>query len=380
MLACSEPISDEELALSDHESDAARGLRDDFNGRHIFRHVTFNDEQFWTDTLQMHTVIETAVDPMTALAVGIKVDATAVPPDVLKTADLTDPATTVALIALDAVVGINGRVNAAGDLVAVGITCALCHSTVDDSVAYGIGNRLDGWPNRTLDPGLILSLSPALADKETQAVLTSWGPGRYDALWNQDGINDPVLIPPAYGLKGVELETYGGEGPISFWNAYVAVTQMHGKGSVEWPELGIDIDMRPDLVTPKLPDLLHYQLSLEAPRPLNTSYNQRAAARGETVFFGDGTCGTCHLRGLFTDARRTLHDPDETGMDPTRAERGGTGQYRTTPLRGAWQHPPYFHDGSAATFEDVVDHYDDYLGLGLTHRQKIDLVEFLKSL
>jgi len=328
----------------------------------------------------MNTVIQTAVDPTTALAVGLKVDATAVPPDVLASADLTDPATTVALIGLDAVVGIRGEVSARGDLISVGITCALCHSTVDDSVAYGIGNRLDGWPNRTLDPGLILSLSPALSDAETQAVLTSWGPGRYDALWNQDGINDPVLIPPAYGLKGVELETYGGEGPISFWNAYVAVTQMHGKGSVSWPELAIDIDTRPDLVTPRLPDLLDYQLSLEAPSPPPRSYNERAAARGRRVFFGDGTCGTCHLEGVLTDARYTLHDAEETGMDPTRAERGGTGQYRTTPLHGAWQHPPYFHDGSAATLEDVVLHYEATFTLGLETDQVADLVSYLQSL
>jgi hypothetical protein len=379
IIACGQPTSGDEIVAPSHDIDAAR-IRDEFSGRHIFRHVTFADEHFWTDTLHMNEVIETSVDPTTALGVGLKVDATAVPPDVLASADLTDPATTVALIALDAVVGINGRVNAAGDLVAVGITCALCHSTVDDSVMPGIGNRLDGWPNRTLDPGLILSLSPALSDPETQAVLTSWGPGYYDALWNQDGINDPTLIPPAYGLKGVGLETYGGEGPISFWNAYVAVTQMGGKGSVEWPELGIDIEMTPDVVTPRLPDLLKYQLSLDAPPPPPGSFDAEAAERGKEVFFGDGTCGTCHLEGLYTDARRTLHNPDETGMDPTRAERGGTGQYRTTPLRGAWQHPPYFHDGSAATFEDVVDHYDDYLGLELTDEQKSDLVEFLKSL
>ena len=377
--ACSEPPPSDATATSSIELEEARVHGPDMPGEYIFRYITFGDAEFWTDTLHMNEVIETAVDPTTALAVGLKVDATAVPPDVLASADLTDPATTVALIGLDAVVGIKGVVSATGDLVSVGITCALCHSTVDDSVAYGIGNRLDGWPNRTLDPGLILSLSPALSDPDTQAVLTSWGPGYYDALWNQDGISDPVLIPPAYGLRGVELETYGGEGPISFWNAYVAVTQMGGKGSVEWPELGIDIDMRPDLVTPKLPNLREYQKSLDAPHPPHTSYNERAAARGETVFFGDGTCGTCHLEPFYTDAPM-LHDPDETGMDPTRAERGGTGQYRTTPLRGAWQHPPYFHDGSAATFEDVVAHYDDYLGLDLTTRQKIDLVEFLKSL
>ncbi|MDH3729350.1 MAG: hypothetical protein OER77_17605, partial [Myxococcales bacterium] len=200
-------------------------------GKEIFRYDTFGDEALWTDVLQMHTVISTAVDPLTALAVGLKVDASVLPEGILEQVDLTDPATTVALLKLNAVVGLQGTVeeiDGTDVLTSVGITCAVCHSIVDDSVMPGIGNRLDGWPNRDLDPGLILSLSPALQDPATQAVLTSWGPGMYDAYWNQDGINNPQVIPPAWGLAGVDLETFTGEGPVSYWNSYVAVTQMGG--------------------------------------------------------------------------------------------------------------------------------------------------------
>ena len=348
-------------------------------GREIFRFDTFGNERFWTDTLRMHEVIQSAVDPLTALAVGLKVDADALPPGILTQVDLTDPATTVALLELDAVVGLKAQVSN-GTIQRVGVTCALCHSDVDDSVQEGIGHRLDGYPNRDLDPGRILSLSPALQDPAVQAVLTSWGPGRYDAYWNHDGINDPTVIPPAYGLDGVPVETFTGEGPVSYWNAYVAVTQMHSQGSFFDPELGIDIRATPDLVTPKLPDLQAYQLTLPAPAPLAGSFDADAAARGAEVFGGQATCADCHLPPTFTDAGQRVHSPSETGMDPVLAGRGTTGGYRTTPLRGAWQHPPYFHDGSAATLAEVVEHYDAFLGLGLSAEQKADLVEFLKSL
>jgi len=348
-------------------------------GKEIFRHDTFGDEQFWTGVLRMNEVIQSAVDPMTALSVGLKVDSEALPPGVLENANLSDPATTVALISLDAVVGIKGQVDKQGKLLSVGITCALCHSTVDNSVATGIGRRLDGWPNRDLNPGAIIALSPALP-REAKAVLNSWGPGRYDAYWNQDGLNEPTVIPPAYGLRRVELETFTGEGPVSYWNAYVAVTQMGGQGSFSDPRLGIEITHVPDLVTPKLPALREYQLSLEAPTPPRSSFDAAAAKRGRKVFFAEASCVKCHTPPTFTDVHRTLHDPAETGMDPTLAERATTGQYRTTPLAGVWQHPPYFHDGSAATLRDVVEHYDDVLNLGLSDRQKNDLVEYLKSL
>jgi mono/diheme cytochrome c family protein len=352
-------------------------------GREIFRHDTFGDEKLWTDTLRMHEVIAASVDPSTALAVGLKVDADALPPGILESADLEDPATTVALLELGAVVGIEATVEngTAGKVLrSVGVTCALCHSTVDDSVAPGIGRRLDGWPNRDLDPGLILSLSPAMQEPAVQAVLRSWGPGKYDAYFNHDGLSDPTVIPPAYGLRDVPLETFTGEGEVSYWNAYVAVTQMGGQGSFSDPRLGIDIEADPDLVTPKLEALRAYQFSLDAPSPPAGSFDEHAATRGEKVFRGAGECSGCHDGVALTDAADRLHAPEETGSDPVLAERATTGLYRTTPLRGVWQHPPYFHDGSAATLDEVVEHYDGHLALELSQEQKRDLVEYLKSL
>ena len=352
-------------------------------GKEIFRYDTFGDEALWTDVLQMHTVISTAVDPLTALAVGLKVDASVLPEGILEQVDLTDPVTTVALLKLNAVVGLQGTVeeiDGTDVLTSVGITCAVCHSIVDDSVMPGIGNRLDGWPNRDLDPGLILSLSPALQDPATQAVLTSWGPGMYDAYWNQDGINNPQVIPPAWGLAGVDLETFTGEGPVSYWNSYVAVTQMGGQGTFVDERLGIDIQADPDLVTPKLEALGAYQLSVSAPAPPPGSYDESSAALGKTLFEGKAQCATCHSGPSFTDANERLHTPEEVGLDPTLANRGTTGMYRTTPLRGVWQHPPYFHDGSAATLADVVDHYDALMTLELTEAEKAYLVEYLRSL
>jgi mono/diheme cytochrome c family protein len=356
------------------------------DGQCIFRHDTFGDEQLWTDVLRLHEVVQ-ELPPTQALALGLKVDAEAVPPDVLASADLEAPETTVALLELDAVVGVRAEV-VDGEIEQIGITCALCHSTVDDSVMPGIGARLDGWPNRDLDPGAIIAATPGLPDyaaslgvdaQTARAALTSWGPGRYDARFNQDLQSAPVLIPPAYGLADVPLETYTGDGPISYWNAYVAVTQMGAHGNFRDPELGIDIRHTPDLVTPKLPALRRYQFSLEAPPPPAGSYDKKAAKRGRAVFEGKGQCATCHTGDSFTDAP-TLHEPEEIGADPTEAQRSKTGLYRTTPLRGAWQHPPYFHDGSAATFADVVAHYDAVLGLGLDQEEAADLVAYLESL
>src|SRR5437867_7552923 len=227
-------------------------------GQYIFRHWTFGDEPFWTDTLHLNAVVEAAVSPATALAVGLKVDADRLPPGFLTSADLTSPATTVELLRRDAVVGVEADVTAAKHIKSLGITCALCHSTVDNSVTVGVGRRLDGWPNRDLNVGAIVALSPALP-AAVKAVFNSWGPGQYDAEFNRDGINNPVVIPPAFGLRGVALETYTGEGPVSYWNDSVAVTQMHGHGSFSDPELGIDIQQTPDRVTPVLPVLRPYQ-------------------------------------------------------------------------------------------------------------------------
>jgi cytochrome c5 len=345
------------------------------SGQTIFRFDTFGDEQKWTDVLRIHEVIPAAVSPVVALSVGLKVDADALPPGILETVDLNDPATTVALLSLDAVVGVMGKVED-GQLKEVGITCALCHSTVDDSVAPGIGHRLDGWPNRDLNPGAIIALSPALTDAQ-RAVFSSWGPGFYDPRFNIDGINDPVVLPPAFGLAGVAAETYTGDGPISYWNAYVAVTQMGGKGDFSDPRIGIFIDQEPDLVTPKLPALRDYQLSLATPRPPAGSFDATAAARGQLVFAE--YCAGCHAGAQFTDSP-ALHDAAETGMEALYATRSATKQYRSTPLRALWQHAPYFHDGSAATLEAVVDHYASVLAISLEGSERADLVEFLKSI
>ena len=356
------------------------------DGQCIFRYDTFGDEQLWTDVLRLQDVVQN-LPPTQALALGLKVDAEAVPPDVLASADLEAPETTVALLELDAVVGLRATVED-GVVERIGTTCALCHSTVDDSVAPGIGARLDGWPNRDLNPGAIIAATPGLptyaatlgVDAETaRTALESWGPGRYDARFNIDLQSAPVLIPPAYGLADVALETYTGDGPVSYWNNYVAVTQMGGQGTFIDRELGIEIIQTPDLVRPKLPALRDYQFSLRAPTPPAELVDEAAAERGRAVFEGAGRCSSCHSGDSFTDAPR-LHAPEEVGAEPLHAERSKTGLYRTTPLRGAWQHPPYFHDGSAATFEDVVAHYEEILGLDLSDCEAADLVAYLESL
>jgi mono/diheme cytochrome c family protein len=354
------------------------GVGNTASGKQIFRFETFANEGFWTDTLQLHTAVETRVSPELALAVGLKVDASDLPPGFVQSADLTSPATTVELLARNAVVGVKAEVEN-GRITRLGITCALCHSTVDNSVAPGIGTRLDGWANHDLNVGAIVALSPVLTSAQRR-VYNSWRAGTYDPRFNIDGINGPVVIPPAYGLQGVALETYTGDGPISYWNAYVAVTQMHGRGSFADPRLGLAIVAADDRVTPRLPALLQYQLSLRTPPPPAGSFDIAAAERGRLVFNGAGRCSTCHTGTTFTDANVTLHDPRDTGMNPEYAERSATGKYRTTPLRALWQHPPYFHDGSAATLAAVVDHYNWFFRLRLTDAQKGNLIEYLKSL
>ncbi len=358
-------------------------------GKEIFRFDTFGDEVYWTDTLRMHEVIASGVSPSTALSVGLKVDSDALP-EAVRTAiatgqvDLNDPATTVTLLKLNAVVGVQGTVetvNGQDRLTRVGITCALCHSTVDNSFAPGIGKRLDGYANRTLNVGAIVALSPAVP-VDLKAILNGWGPGMYDPRINFDGLNTPIVIPPAFGLRRVAMETFTGEGPVSYWNAYVAVTQMHAQGSFSDNRLGVNLVRNPDLVTAKLPALAEYQFSLDAPAPPAGSFDVAAAARGLALFNGAGTCATCHdPNRSFTDVNRgVLHAPAETGMDAAYAQRTTQKKYRTTPLRGLWQHPPYFHDGSAANVEAVVAHYNQTLSLGLSAAQQADLAEYLKSL
>ena len=354
------------------------------DGQWIFRYDTFGDEQLWTDVLRMHEVVQSAVSPRTALSVGLKVDASVLPPNFLAKANLDDPATTVELLRRNAVVGIVAKVEDR-NIVSLGITCALCHSTVDNSVTAGIGNRVDGQANRDLNPGAIIALSPAVPPAQKE-VYNSWGAGRYDPRFNHDSINGPVLIPNIYSLQGVPFETYTGDGPISYWNAYVGVTQMGGHGNFCDPRIGICISQTPDLVTPKLPALLQYQLSLVKPAPPPGSFNVAAAGRGRTVFNSAG-CSSCHAGSTFTDvgngpdsATPKLHDPAETGMNPLYASRSATGKYRTEPLRALWQHAPYFHDGSAVTLAAVVEHYNSHFLLGLTEAEKADLVEYLKSI
>jgi hypothetical protein len=368
-------------------------------GREIFRFDTFGDEQLWTTVLRMHEVIPT-IDPVTALGVGLKVDVEALPPEVIDAIRaggpaLTNPAVTVDLLKLNAVIGVKGQVNGDGELTSIGITCALCHSTVDDSLTHGVGRRLDGWANRDLNVGAIVGLSPSL-DEALKTEFSSWGPGKYDPRHHAfDGMNLiplnspslPIVIPSIYGLRNVGFETFTGDGPISYWNAYVGIGQMGGKGNFTDPRIGLVIHQSPDLVTPKLEDLLAYQLSLRTPEPPRGSFDRQAANRGRRLFRNEAGCATCHQGATFTDvldgaSRQVplLHDANEIGTEPEYASRSATKRYRTTPLRGLWQHPPYFHDGSAPDLPAVVEHYDQRFGLHLDAQQKSDLVEYLKTL
>ncbi|HEY2855557.1 MAG TPA: c-type cytochrome [Gemmatimonadaceae bacterium] len=359
------------------------------SGQQIFRFDSYGDESYWTDTLRMHEVIASSVSPATALAVGLKVDMDALPPAVVQAiqqgkVDLNSPATTVALLKLGAVVGINGSVDANNRLTSVGITCALCHSTVDNAFAPGIGHRLDAWPNRDLNVGAIVALSPNVPTS-LKAILNTWGPGKYDPRINIDGKNTPLVIPPAFGMRHVARETYTADGVVSYWNDYVAVTQMHGHGSFSDPRIGVNINNPPDLVSAKLEALRAYQFSLEKPQPQSGQVDASSAKRGKAVFMGAGGCASCHYGVALSDINSgVLHSPTEVGQDPAYALRTATKLYRTTPLRGLWNPPqlrgPYFHDGSAATLEQVVDHYIGVFHLALSAQQKSDLVAYLKTL
>ena len=361
------------------------------SGRQIFRYDTFGDEAFWTDQLRMQEPIST-VSPKKALEVGLKVDAEALPAAVVEgiksgRISLDDPKTTLALLKLNAVVGVKGTVqtvNGVDRLTRIGTTCALCHSTVDNSFSAGVGKRLDGWPNRDLNPGAIIALSPAL-DAQKKAVYNSWGKGRYDPRFNQDGINHPVVIPPAYGLAGINKITFTGDGDeIAYWNRYVSVTQMGGQGSFREPRTGVSVTHgTQDLVSSKLPALQAYQLSLAAPTPPRGSFDAAAAERGRAIFAGAGRCASCHTGGTFTDANVRLHPPSDSVVEPespSYAARSATKMYRVSPLRGVWQHPPYVHNGAAATPEDVVATYNRRRNLGLSAQDVRDLAQYLRSL
>jgi hypothetical protein len=405
-------------------------------GKQIFRFDTFGDEDFWGGQLKLHQAIEgeqfggvgPGVSPATALAVGLKVDVQALPKSLqsqLKKGqvDLTDPAVTLALLKLNAVVGITGFFNSDGSLSSIGIQCALCHSTVDDSFAPGIGRRLDGWANRDLNVGAIVALSPDLSPFETLlgvdratvlTVLNSWGPGKFDAelvldgkAFNPEQVTDGVvtgtnvsgatLIPPAFGLAGVNLHTWTGWGSIPYWNAFVANIEMHGKGNffdtrldnaAQFPIAAanrfghIQTPEDEDLITAKLPALHAYQISLLAPLPPAGSFDAAAAARGDALFEGKAQCASCHVPPLYTEPGWNLHTPEEMGIDSFQADRSPDLRYRTSPLKGLWTHTKggFFHDGRFATLMDVVNHYDTLFSLGLTESEKSDLVEYLKSL
>ncbi len=392
-------------------SNAARMLAE---GRQTFRYETFGDQDFWSQTLGIHQALKT-VSPKTALAVGLKVDAEALPPALLAqiqraAVNLDDPAVTTALLKLNAVVGLQGFFSPDGSLRSAGITCALCHSTVDNSVAPGIGKRLDGWPNRDLNVGAIVNLAPNLqpvatllgVDEPTvRTVLKSWGPGKFDAelfldgkAFRPDGKSAATLIPPAFGLAGVDGHTFTGWGSVTYWNAFVANLEMHGQGNFWDPRLndpvkfpvavraGVnDVRSDRDLITPKLAALQFYQLAIPAPVPPRHSFNATAAGRGKTVFAAAG-CAQCHVPPLYTEAGWNRHKPEEIGIDSFQADRSPDGYYRTTPLKGLSAHTKggFYHDGRFATLRDVVDHYDGHFKLGLTDQKKSDLIEFLKSL
>lgn len=395
-------------------------------GKQIFRSDTFGDEAYWGDTLQLHKAIAgeknggvgPGVSPKTALSVGLKVDADVLPPDLVEQikqgkVNLDDPATTLALLKLNAVVGVTGYFDGQGKLNSMGIQCAFCHSTVDNSFAPGIGHRLDGWPNRDLNVGAIVALAPNFkpltdllgADVPTvKKVLASWGPGKYDAELNvdgkamrPDGKSAATLIPPAFGLAGVGNHTWSGSrASIPYWNAYVAVTQMHGSGVFIDPRLDNPATSpiaaktrlgqtrsKPDNVTAKLAALHYYQLSLPAPAPPEGSYDRAAAARGQQLFESKARCSTCHVPPLFTEPGWNLHSPSEVGVDDFQAKRSpGEQKYRTAPLRGLFAHSKggFYHDGRFATLNEVVDHYNTFKKLGLNDQEKRDLIEFLKSL
>ena len=393
-------------------------------GRQIFRFDTFGDEAYWSGRLKLHQAIQgskfggvgAGLSPKAALGVGLKVDMDALPASLVEQVkagkvNLDDPATTLALIKLNAVVGVKGTFK--GDrLEAVGLSCAVCHSTVDDAFMPGVGHRLDGWPNRDLNVGAVVSMAPDLSaltqllgvDEATvKKVLASWGPGKFDAELNldgkafrPDGKPAATLIPPAFGMAGVNLHTWtGGWGTTTYWNAYVANLELNGQGTFFDERLN-DATQYPvaakaglgnkrsanDMVTSKLAALHFYQLAIPTPRPPEGSFDRAAAARGEALFAGKAQCAQCHVPPLFTEPGWNAHKPSDIGIDDFQSNRSPDKTYRTAPLRGLFAHMKggFYHDGRFPTLSDVVNHYDGFKRLGLSQQEKGDLVEYLKSL
>jgi hypothetical protein len=416
-----QPIAVAEPAAGGPEQNALRLVRE---GRQTFRYDTFGDEAFWGNALKLHLAVVgeklggvgPGLSPKAALEAGLKVDMDALPPDLVQSikanqVNLDDPATTVALLKLDAVVGVKAFAGPDGKAKSVGITCALCHSTVDDAFAPGIGHRLDGWPARDLNVGKIISLAPDLkpltdrlgvSEADLKKALLSWGPGKYDAevlhdgkAARPDGKSAATLLPPAFGHLGINLHTYTGWGSVTHWNAYVANTQMRGKGTFFDPRLKDEkkfpvaaktgdwnIRNDPDLVTSKLAGLHFYQLALTAPKPRPGSFDPAAAGRGQAVFNGKADCKRCHVPPLFTEPGWPMHTAEEIGIDDFQAKRSPDERYRTTPLGALFTRTKggFYHDGRFATLKDVVEHYNAHFKLKLTEAEMSDLVEYLKSL
>jgi hypothetical protein len=400
-------------------------------GRDTFRFDTFGDEAFWGDTLRLHQALEGSafggvgpgVSPAVALAVGLKVDADALPQSLAEDlragrVNLNSPATTLALLKLNAVVGVTGFFNADGSLKSVGIQCALCHSTVDASFqgpgipAGNIGRRLDGWANRDLNVGAIVNLSPDLSapakllgvdQSGVRKALLAWGPGKFDAelfmdgkAFRPDGKTAAVLIPPAYGLAGVNLHTWTGWGSVTYWNAFVANLEMHGKGrffdsrlnnASQFPIAAangfghVTASPSDDRITPKLAALHAYQLAIPSPKPPKTLGNT-AADRGEVLFNGKAQCARCHVPPLFTEPGWNAHAPAEVCVDSFQADRAPDRVYRTAPLGGLFAHQKggFYHDGRFGALSDVVNHYDGCMNLQLNDDEKSDLVQYLLTL
>lgn len=393
-------------------------------GRQAFRFDTFGDEAFWGDTIKLHQSIAGAqlggigpgLSPKAALDAGLKVDVDALPSTLIESlkngqVNLNDPANTIALLKSNAVVGVTGLFDASGRLRSMGIQCALCHSTVDNSLAPGIGHRLDGWANRDLNVGAIINLSPDLSavakvlnisEEAVRAVLAAWGPGKFDAEllldgkgFRPDGKTAATLLPPAFGLAGVNLHTWTGWGSVTHWNAFVANLAMHGKGTFFDPRLNDpaqfpvaarngfgNVRNDPDLLTAKVADLHFYQLAIPAPKPPAGSFNQNAALRGKQLFDNKAKCATCHVPPIFTEPGWSMHTAQEIGIDDFQANRAPDKRYRTAPLKGLWTHTKggFYHDGRFPTLRTVVNHYDAHFGLRLSEQEKNDLAEYLKSL
>jgi hypothetical protein len=409
------------MAQRDKDSHAQRTLDE---GRQTFRFDTFGDEAYWGDTIKLHQAIEgtrfggvgPGVSPKTALAVGLNVDVDALPSNLVTSlkhgqVNLDDPATTLALLKLNAVIGVTGFFQPNGNLRSIGIQCALCHSSVDNSLAHGIGHRLDGWANQDLNVGAIVNLAPDLSvvatllgvpESTVRTVLAAWGPGKFDAEllldgkgFRPDGKSAATLIPPAFGLVGVNLHTWTGWGSVTYWNAFVANLEMHGKGRFVDSRLNDanqfpvaaragfgNVHNDPDLISDKLPALHFYQLSIPAPKPPKESFDHDAASRGQQLFDKQAQCATCHVPPTYTEPGWNMHTPQEIGVDDFQANRAPDKQYRTSPLKGLWTHQArgFYHDGRFATLFAVVNHYDTQFSLHLTAQEKSDLVEYLKSL